>query len=74
MEHKIRTQRYDDETSTLFDVTYCGCEYARTGPATLREPGKVWPLTYARPVLRRKPKTKTMTSRGPLKPLAASTA
>ena len=40
MEHKIRTQRYDDETSTLFDVTYCGCEYARTGEATLREPGE----------------------------------
>ena len=40
MEHLILTPRYDDETRTLFDVTYCGLEYPRTGPATLRGPGE----------------------------------
>ena len=40
MEHRIRAERYDDETSTLFDVTYCGFEVARTGASTLREPGE----------------------------------
>ena len=40
MEHLIRTQRYDDETSTLFDVTYCGLECVRTGEPDLRGPGE----------------------------------
>ena len=42
MEHLIRTKRYDDETRTLFDVTYCGLEDERTGPSELRGPGESW--------------------------------